>query len=111
MNNERLEKLFSFLQANPDDPFVIYAIATEYVKLNDLEKAASYYADLMKRFPDYVGTYYHFGKLYEALNRLEEAKEIYELGMTAAKNAHDTHALSELQAVYQALTAADDDWN
>lgn len=105
----RLEKLLEFLQNEPEDEFLQYALATEYLRLNDTEKALHYYEILVKNHPDYVGTYYHLGKLYEALNRKPQAICIYEKGMEVAKRNKDNHAFSELQAVYREATGWDQD--
>jgi tetratricopeptide (TPR) repeat protein len=107
MHHIRLQKLLSFLENEPTDPFLKYAIATEYLSQNDLEKALFYYDDLMTQHPDYVGTYYHAGKLYERLERKPEAILIYEKGMQIARIAGDNHAFSELQAVYNSAVGLD----
>ncbi|MBS1527575.1 MAG: tetratricopeptide repeat protein [Bacteroidetes bacterium] len=109
MQSGRLEKLLEFLKNEPNDPFLKYALATEYVRLNDTVKALGYYEDLVSNHPDYVGTYYHLGKLYEALNRKPEAIVIYEKGMSTAQKQRDNHAFAELQAVYREAAGLDDD--
>lgn len=110
MSNKRLEQLLGFLSDGSKDPFIKYAIATEYAKIGDHEKALSYYNDLVDNEPLYVGTYYHLGKLLEQLERKEEAVSIYEKGMSVATKVGDRHALSELQTVYRsALGEFDDD--
>lgn len=110
MESSRLEKLLEFLENEPNDEFLQYALATEYLRLNDTEKALQYYENLVKNHPDYVGTYYHLGKLYEALNRKEDAIGAYEKGMEVAKRKRDNHAFSELQAVYHEATGWDEDY-
>ncbi len=101
MNRNRLQKLLEFLEAEPNDPFLKYALATEYLRLNESSTALSYYEDLVTNHQSYVGTYYHLGKLYEALNRKPDALLTYQKGMTVARQAGDHHAFAELQAVYQ----------
>lgn len=107
MQRNRLQKLLEFLDNEPHDPFLKYALATEYLRLNEPETALTYYEDLVQNHSDYVGTYYHLGKLYEALNRKNDAIAIYETGMKQARAARDNHALSELQAVYNAAAGLD----
>lgn len=110
MQQTRLDKLLTFFHDEPGDEFLKYALATEYLRLNDTEKALSFYEDLLNNHPAYVGTYYHLGKLYETLNRKPDAVFTYEKGMEAAKKANDMHAFSELQGVYQALTGWVDEY-
>ncbi|EHQ29206.1 tetratricopeptide repeat protein [Mucilaginibacter paludis] len=109
METTRLNKLLDFLKNEPNDEFLKYALATEYLRLNETDKSLLYYEDLVNNHPRYVGTYYHLGKLYEALNRKEEAITTYETGMAIAKELRDNHAFSELQSVYQEAKGFDDD--
>lgn len=109
MQNQRLTKLFEFLSQEPNDSFILYAIATEYNAQNDIENALTYYLKLTDMHPNYVGTYYHLGKLYEKMGKKEEAVATYEKGMEVARAKKDMHALSELQGVYNSLNGFDDD--
>ena len=49
MQSTRLITLLEFLKSDPNDPFVIYALATEYNSLNDTEQAFHYYHLLDQR--------------------------------------------------------------
>ncbi len=106
---ERLKQLFEFLNESPNDPFLLYAIASEYAKAGDTTEALSRYAQLTVSHPDYVGTYYHLGKLHEALGQSDEAINVYERGMEIAKSKRDRHALSELQGAWRLANGLDED--
>jgi Putative Zn-dependent protease, contains TPR repeats len=106
---DRLQQLIDFLAETPDDPFLNYALATEYLKLGHVENALRYYERLVEKHPGYVGTYYHLGKLYETLDQKENAIATYEKGMHNARAKRDMHALSELQAAYRAAVGMDED--
>jgi tetratricopeptide (TPR) repeat protein len=107
MQSTRLEKLLQFLENEPQDPFLKYAIATEYVVLNEQQKALTYFEDLVLNHADYVGTYYHLGKLYEQLEQPANALKTYQQGIVVARAKNDRHALSELQAVYNSAAGLD----
>lgn len=94
----RLEQLQEFLIASPNDPFVHYALAQEYKKLNQLDIALSKYLELVQNHPNYVATYYHLGKLQIELNQKNEAMITFETGIEIAKNIKDQHSLAELQS-------------
>ncbi|NCD72209.1 tetratricopeptide repeat protein [Mucilaginibacter agri] len=112
MQQSRLEKLLEFIENEPNDEFLQYALATEYLRLDDKDKALNYYEGLVTNHPGYVGTYYHLGKLYEVLNRKEDAITTYQKGMEAARAARNNHALSELNSAYmQASGLYDDDYD
>lgn len=103
MSINRLERLLEFLKNEPNDPFLKYALATEYLRLNNTEKALSFYLDLVDKHTDYIGTYYHLGKLYEQLRQNDDAIKTYEQGIAIAKKIKDQHALNELLGVYNSL--------
>ncbi len=107
MQNTRLTKLLEFLESDPNDPFVLYALATEYNAAEQTEQAFEYYLKLVSDHPNYVGTYYHLGKLYEKNDRTEEAIRIYQLGMNESKNKRDMHSFSELQGAFNAASGLD----
>jgi tetratricopeptide (TPR) repeat protein len=100
---KRLQQLLDMLQDNPEDSFLSFAVAKEYEGMGQSEKALDYYLRLTANDPDYVGAYYHLGKLYEKLNRQGEALQTYDLGMEIARKAGDRHALNELAGARLAL--------
>lgn len=107
MQTTRLNKLLEFLKADPSDPFILYALATEYNTAGDHQQAFHYYNLLVENSPEYVGTYYHLGKLLEKTGDKERAIEIYRLGLKAARNKNDNHAYSELQGALNSALGLD----
>ncbi|HVW95050.1 MAG TPA: tetratricopeptide repeat protein [Mucilaginibacter sp.] len=107
MQINRLERLLEFIKNEPDDPFLKYALATEYLRIGQTDKALDYFEDLVNNHRDYSGTYYHLGKLYEALGRREDAIKTYETGMKVTREQRNNHAYSELQGVYDELMDED----
>ena len=100
---KRLEQLKTMFEQNAKDAFIIFALAKEYEKSGDKEQALFYYKKLVTDAPDYVGTYYHLGKLYEIMGQSALALEIYEKGIEVSKLQGDHHALSELNLVRDEL--------
>jgi Tfp pilus assembly protein PilF len=100
---ERIQKLQEFLKASPNDNFLKHALALEYIKINDTEKAKNIFLEILTKSPDYIGSYYHLAKLLEQIGEKENAITWYEKGMAAAKAAKDNHAYSELQSAYEDL--------
>jgi tetratricopeptide (TPR) repeat protein len=103
----RLQQLLAFYQEDPNDPFTIYAIATEYRSAGDQSQAWEYYQKLLSEHPDYVGTYYHAGKLLAELGQAEQAEQVYRTGLTTARRAGQMHAASELQQALNQLLGLD----
>lgn len=98
MSQDRLSALLDFYRDDPDDPFVRYALAQEYLGRGDSEQALATFEALVAEQPDYVGTYYHLGKLYETLGRTDAAVQTYQAGIETAGRASDLHARAELQS-------------
>lgn len=94
----RLDKLLNYHRDDPADSFVRYALAQEYLRLGETNKALEYFEGLIVDDPDYVGTYYHLGKLYESLRRKDDAIRTYRDGIEVAKQASDPHTRAELQS-------------
>jgi len=107
MNGNRLQKLLEFYNNEPNDPFLKYALATEYLSGGNTDAALRYFEDLTSNHEGYVGTYYHLGKLYEKLGRKDDAVSTYQKGMQVARAARDNHAFSELQSVYNSAVGLD----
>ncbi|MCR5889585.1 tetratricopeptide repeat protein [Hymenobacter sp. J193] len=102
----RLQQLLAFYQDDPNDPFTIYALATEY-RSTDPQKAWGFYHKLLTEHPEYVGTYYHAGKLLEQLKQPDEAEKVYRTGLSVARKAGQLHAASEIQGVLNSLLGLD----
>lgn len=100
----RIEKLQEFLKTSKEDNFLQHALALEYIKVGEDERARELFEIILKREPGYVGSYYHLGKLLERMNKQEEAIKIYEIGMLECKKVNDRHSYSELQAALDDLT-------
>jgi Tfp pilus assembly protein PilF len=100
---DRIHKLRKFLEDSPEDSFLQHALALEYVKLGDEPGARALFETILQREPQYIGSYYHLGKLLERTGETDAAVKVYEAGMTACKQAGETHAYNELQAAYEDL--------
>jgi len=96
---DRLNQINTLLKEDPDQAFLHFAKAKELEKAGKLDEAKVSYEYLFSNHSDYVGNYYHFGKLLEELGDEERALKIYVLGMDVCKKQNDLHALSELQNV------------
>lgn len=98
---DRIEKLRDFLKEAPNDSFLKHALALELTKRGGADEAQRLFEEILETQPDYVGSYYHLGKLLERKGEIAQAEEIYQKGMAAAKTAGDTQALNELRAAWE----------
>ena len=100
---ERIDQLKEFLKASPDDAFLQHALALEYIKVGNEQAAKLLFENILKKEPNYVGSYYHLGKLFERINDRAAAIDVYQNGMKEAKLAKDNHSYNELQGAMEDL--------
>ena len=100
---DRISQLKTFLADSPRDSFLRHALALEYIKINDDLNARAAFEALLADDPQYVGSYYHLGKLLEKLGEQNAAIAAYEKGMEVAREVKDMHAYNELQAAREDL--------
>ena len=101
---DRIEQIKVFLTSTPDDAFLNYALAIEYVGKGLDNKALEIFTMLLEKFPDYFATYYHLAKLYERQDMEDFAIETYEKGLATTKRLGEKHAYGELRSAYEELT-------
>jgi Tfp pilus assembly protein PilF len=99
----RIDKLKEFLLATPNDSFLQHALALEYIKEGNDTTAKDLFETILAREPNYVGSYYHLGKLLERNNSFAEAIDIYKKGMVEAKAKKDNHSYNELMGALEDL--------
>jgi len=97
MDNRRLNQLMNLHSQDEQDEFILYALAQEYLKLEQYDQSLVYFDKLKQQNPDYVGLYYHLGGLQKALGDEDKALLTYNDGIEIAKKLGDRHAQSELQ--------------
>lgn len=105
----RIEQLEEFLRESPQDPFLHYALTMEYLKGDDQRKTEAGFVNLITNFPDYVGSYYHYGKFLEKQGATSKAEEIYKKGIEVANKVRNHHAKSELMGALNMLYGIEDD--
>ena len=103
MTINRIEILKSYVDEDPEDAFSRYALALEYVKLENDPAAEPLMEHLNKEQPDYLPNYYHYGKLLERKGLFKEAIGIYNAGIQIAVLSNDSHTISELRSSLEAI--------
>jgi tetratricopeptide (TPR) repeat protein len=95
---DRISKIKEYLKEMGEDSFLEHALALEYIKMGNETEAQKLFEQILKREPDYLGSYYHLGKLLERIGDAEKAIGVYKKGMEVAKSAKDSHSYNELQS-------------
>lgn len=92
----RLDQIIEMLKTEPNDSFLNYALALEYVKANDVKKAIELIETLLSKDENYLGAYYQLGKYYEQIQNLPKAVSTYNKGIIIAQKIKNNKALGEL---------------
>lgn len=97
-SGKRRQMLEQFVEKNPNDAFGRYGLAMECFKEKDFAAAETHFKELIAAHPDYIATYYQFGRMLDSQNRYDEARKILAEGVARAAKANDVHAAQEMQA-------------
>ena len=67
------------------------------------DDALTIFENLLHDHEDYLPTYYHCGKLYEKLNKKEEAIACYEKGILLSKKQNHSRTLREINEALKGI--------
>lgn len=103
--SDRLDALRAMLDDDPTDAFTRYALALELRSLGQVDEAIAELARLVKDAPDYVATYYQYGRALQARGRVTDAAGAVRQGIEVAAAASDAHTKGELEDLLGELEA------
>ena len=95
--SERLRSLFELYKKDPNDSFVAYGIALEYISTESYDQAEKYLTGIITNDPDYVPAYMQLAQVKENLNKIEEAKDTYKKGIEVAKKNSELRTANEME--------------
>lgn len=93
----RVDEIKKMLKTDPNDSFLTYALALEHEKAGDVKAAIKILEELNRQDPEYLGSYYKLGQLYENNNKANKAISIYRAGIKLADEKSDYKAKGELE--------------
>jgi tetratricopeptide (TPR) repeat protein len=99
----RKEQLEELLELDPDDSFVRYGLAMEYVGAGQDGEAVRCLRELLARDPDYVPAYLQAGRALIRLGADKDAGDVLRAGITVATRKGDTHAAGEMTGFLESL--------
>lgn len=91
-----IEQLTRLLEAEPNDPFLLYGIAQEHLKNGDHDAAVEWFDRTIAADPKHAYAYFHKARAHEAADRREQAIESIRAGIVIARDTGDQKAWSEL---------------
>lgn len=99
-NMKRIDQLLNMLETEPNDTFLLYAAALEYMAIGDTAQTNHYFEILLHSHPNYLATYYHAAQFYAEQAQTDKAKQTYENGIALALVQKNTKTLAELKNAY-----------
>jgi tetratricopeptide (TPR) repeat protein len=99
----RKEQIQEMLVDEPNDPFLRYGLAMEYIGEGNDEQAVKHFRDLLRVAPEYVAAYQQAGQTLHRLGQDAEAGELLRLGIQTALKQNNEHAAAEMQELLASL--------
>jgi predicted Zn-dependent protease len=100
---DKIERLKEILALDPKSSFARYGIAMELVSQGDTAAALAEFDVLLTNDPDYTAGYFMAAQTLAGAGRKPEAIERLKAGISCAARAGNSHALSEMQTMLDAL--------
>jgi hypothetical protein len=92
----RREKIEAMLAEDPGDTFLRYSLAMEFDKEGNHEASLAKFAELTRDASPYVPAFFMAGQQLARLGLNNEAREIVQNGIEAARTQNDLHAMGEM---------------
>jgi len=88
--------IFDMLLKEPNDVFLNYALAMEYLANNDLEPAEAQLQKTLSIDPAYLPCFYQLGQIWEKMGDNDKALSFYKQGLALAKLQDNRKAQGEI---------------
>ena len=99
----RKQQLQEMLAEEPNDPFLRYGLAMEFVSEGKDDEAVRCLHELLEAAPDYVPAYVQAAQALVRLGRSQEASAVFKRGIATARNQGDHHAADEMEGFLAGL--------
>lgn len=98
MMNKRLLMLEKMVESGKADSFARYALALEYKKEGQLERAVKAFGDLRSADPQYLPQYLMAGQMLIDAGQKAEARDWLEAGLLLARTSGNSQAAGEIES-------------
>ena len=99
----RREILEEFVAQDPSESFSRYALALELEKEKRVHEAVEHLREVISRDPGYTAAYQQLGRLLVQIGLLDDARDIYQRGIEAARASGDHRSISEMQDALETI--------
>ena len=96
METERIRQFQELIALEPDDTVLRFGLGELYIEAGDFAVAAEQFAEIVRLDPQYSAAYRYLGQAYTALDRPQEAAEIFQRGIAVAEARGDLQTAKEM---------------
>jgi predicted Zn-dependent protease len=100
---DRIAMLNEILAQSPNDAFARYGLAMEYSKTGEVDHAMEEFRKLLSSHPDYTAGYFMAAQTLAQAERIDDAKQMLNNGIEAARRTGNGHAQGEMEGMLQGL--------
>ena len=101
--SERTTQLKAIIAQDPANKLARYALGMEYSGRGEVDAAVAAFRELIQNNPDYANAYFMAAQTLSNADRKDEAKQLLQEGIAAAKRANNRHAENEMTAMLEEL--------
>jgi predicted Zn-dependent protease len=102
---DKITTLSEILATDPTNAFARYGLAMEHISQGHTDTALTEFTTLIRHSPDYVPAYQMSAQTLAKLGRTDEALDRLHNGIATANRTNNQHALAEMEALRDDLTA------
>jgi predicted Zn-dependent protease len=102
---DKITGLKEILELDPKSSFARYGLAVELAGRGETEAALGEFDTLLANDPDYTAGYFMSAQTLSTAGRNAEAMERLKAGIACAARSGNHHAMSEMQAMLDVLSA------
>lgn len=92
----RQQQIEEMLDQDPDDAELHYMLAMEHAGRGDDEGAVRCFRRLFAVAPEHIAAYHQAGRALHRLGKIDEARDVLQRGIAAARKKNDDHAAGEM---------------
>ena len=102
-DKSRLEAFKEFVEMDPSDTFSRYALAMEYMGIEQFDDAVNHLREVVKQDPTHSAAYFQAAIASRKNGSNDQAIEFLNQGIAAAEKKGDWHARDEMKAVLEEI--------
>jgi Flp pilus assembly protein TadD len=99
----RKQQLQEMLADEPNDAFLRYGLAMEYMSEGNDEEAVRHFRELFTVTPDYVPAYHQGAQALLRLGKAEDARVVLRTGIAFALKQGNPHTAEEMQELLASI--------